>query len=512
MRAEFDNRDGAGRERGGFGIKAGLAASALLLTGSLIGWSASAIGAGTGTGIFPTPATSAPVSAPASAPGRVIGAGNDSYAALVDEIAPAVVTVRSERRARTVSSDVPDDPLFRQFFGDRFGRRQPQERREGGLGSGVIVRPDGYILTNNHVVDGADHVKVDLTDGRTFDAKVIGTDAPSDLAVIKIDGANLHTLALGDSEKVRVGDVVLAVGNPLGVGQTVTMGIVSAKGRATGNGDGSYQDFIQTDAPINQGNSGGALVNTRGELIGINSQILSTSGGNIGIGFAIPANMARNVMTQLIDGGYVRRGLLGVTVQPVTPEIARSLGLADAHGALINSVTAGGAAEKAGIQRGDVITSINGQVVKDGNTLRNEIAEMKPGTDTQIKVLRSGKEQTFSVRLGELQVQRADAEDHGGATDDGGAGLAIEPLTRETARELGVKATGGLVVTGVRSGSRAADAGLREGDVIEEVDGQKVATVDALRGALAKPAKGPALLLVHRGETTFYATLDRHAE
>jgi len=218
-------------------------------------------------------------------------------------------------------------------------------------------------------------------------------------------------------------------------------------------------------------------------------------------------------MTQLIDGGRVRRGLLGVTIQPVTPDIARSLGLADAHGALINSVTAGGAAEKAGIQRGDVITSINGRAVKDGNTLRNEIAEMKPGSDTRIDVLRNGKEQTFSVKLGELQPQQAEAEEHsGGGPNQGGAGLSLEPLTRETARELGVKATSGLVVTSVRPGSRAADAGLREGDVIEEVDGQKVATADALRGALAKPAKGPALLLVHRGETTFYAPLDRHAE
>ena len=509
MSADFDYRDGA-RERRGLGLKAGLAAGALLLTGSLIGWSASAIGAGSGGGIMPATATSAPTTPPAGAAGRVVGGGTDSYAGLVDEIAPAVVTVRMERRVRTTSSDVPDDPMFRQFFGDRFGRRQPQERREGGLGSGVIVRPDGYILTNNHVVDSADQVKVDLTDGRTFNAKVVGTDAPSDLAVLKIDGSNLHTLALGDSEKVRVGDVVLAVGNPLGVGQTVTMGIVSAKGRATSNGNQSYEDFIQTDAPINQGNSGGALVNTRGELIGVNSQILSPSGGNIGIGFAIPANMARNVMTQLIEGGHVRRGLLGVTVQPVTPEIARSLGLGDAHGALINSVSPGGAADKAGIRRGDVITSINGQTVKDGNTLRNEIGAMKPGSETHVGILRDGKEQTFTVKLGEVQAQ-GEAEDGGGASDESGAGLTIEPLTRETAQQLGITATSGLLVTGVRPGSRAADSGLREGDVIEEADGQKVATADALKSALAKPAKGPALLLVHRGDATFYAPLERHA-
>ena len=238
------------------------------------------------------------------------------------------MTIRSEKRIRNVSQDLPDDPLFRQFFGQRGrGSARMPERREGALGSGVIVRADGYVLTNHHVIDGADQVRVELSDGRSLKAQVVGSDAPSDLAVLKIDGHDLQTLTLGDSEQVRVGDVVLALGNPLGVGQTVTMGIVSAKGRATGMGDGSFEDFIQTDAPINQGNSGGALVSTRGELVGINSQILSPSGGNIGIGFAIPANMARNVMTQLIDKGHVRRGMLGVTVQPMTSELARSLGI-----------------------------------------------------------------------------------------------------------------------------------------------------------------------------------------
>jgi serine protease Do len=515
MQSEF-NQTPPAPTRGAFRTKAGLSAGALILTGSLVGWSAAAIGAGPSPSPVPAPA---PVAAPAGAGSRTIGASADSYAPLVDQIAPAVVTVTSERRVRMTSSQLPDDPLLRQFFGDQFrgGRRQqPQERREGGLGSGVIVRADGYILTNNHVVDGADQVKVELSDGRSVSAKVVGTDAPSDLAVLKIDGSNLQTLQLADSNKVRVGDVVLAVGNPLGIGQTVTMGIVSAKGRATmaGSGDGSYQDFIQTDAPINQGNSGGALVNTQGELIGINSQILSPSGGNIGIGFAIPANMARNVMAQLIDHGNVRRGLLGVSVQPVTSDIARSLHIEDARGALVNSITAGGAAEKAGLQRGDIITAINGTAVKDTNSLRNEVGQMLPGTDVKVTLLRDGKEQTVNVRLG--QAQAADAAEGGdrrgpGAGSGSGFGLSVEPLTRDTARQLGVAAASGLVITSVEPSSRAADAGLREGDVIEQVDGVKVTTADGLRAALGKSARTPALLLVHRGEATVYVTIDRTA-
>jgi Do/DeqQ family serine protease len=456
----------------------------------------------------------APITAPAAAAGRTIGASGDTYAPLVEQIAPAVVTITSERRVKLTSQQLPDDSLLRQFFGDQFrGRQMPRERREGGLGSGVIVRADGYILTNNHVVDNADRVKVEMADGRSFDAKVVGTDAPSDLAVLKIDGSNLHTLPLADSDRVRVGDVVLALGNPLGIGQTVTMGIVSAKGRSTsvGPSNDSYQDFIQTDAPINEGNSGGALVNTQGELIGINSQILTPSGGNIGIGFAIPANMAHNVMAQLIDHGNVRRGLLGVTVQGVTPDIARSLKIEDAKGVLVNSVTAGGAAEKAGVQRGDIITSINGAAVKDTNSLRNEISQMMPGTDVKVQLVRDGKEQTVNVRLGEMQGSHAEGEDSHKGASSSGFGLAVEPLTRETARQLGVGVTTGLVVTNVEPSSRAADAGLRQGDVIEEVDGAKVTTGDGLRSALGKPANRPALLLVHRGDASFYVTMERNS-
>ncbi|HSC26301.1 MAG TPA: Do family serine endopeptidase [Vicinamibacterales bacterium] len=375
-----------------------IAATALLMSGTVIGWS---IGSGA-AGAAPAPGVGAGAPA-ASAVSRIGGGGVDSYADVVEEVAPAVVTIRAERRLTRTSQGMPDDPWFREFFGPRFQVPDPGPRRERGLGSGVIVRPDGYILTNHHVIDGATAVKVELTDGRTFDARVVGSDAPSDLAVLRIDGDNLATLALADSDAVRVGDVVLAVGNPLGVGQTVTLGIVSAKGRATGLGDGSYEDFIQTDAPINRGNSGGALVSTRGELIGINSQILSPSGGNIGIGFAIPSNMARHVMTQLIERGEVRRGLLGVTVQPVTSDIARSLGLDSVHGALVNTVQPGGPADKAGVRSGDVITAINGTPVKDGNMLRNEVAQLAPGTEATIAVFRDGRTRTLTATLAELE-------------------------------------------------------------------------------------------------------------
>lgn len=267
----------------------------------------------------------------------------------------------------------------------------------------MIVHADGTILTNHHVVDGAEQIKVELPNHRVFDAKVIGSDPPSDLAVLKIDAKDLPVLALADSDKVRVGDIALAIGNPLGIGQTVTAGIISAKSRYTGLSDGSFEDFLQTDAPINQGNSGGALINSTGELIGINSQILSTSGGNIGIGFAIPSNMARNVMDQLIKTGKVHRGQLGVGIQPMTPELAQQFGLSETRGVLINTVAENGPAAKAGIRRGDVIVAFNGKPVSDGNTLRNQIAGTLPGTEVKLTIVRDKREQEIPVTLGEYQ-------------------------------------------------------------------------------------------------------------
>jgi serine protease Do len=480
-------------------------AAAALLTGSLVGWTASDLGR----------VTAAPSTPPAAVKPADTVPGV-SYAAVVEQISPAVVTIRSERRVRRVRQDVPDDSPLREFF-EQFGYGQPRgngraipDRREGGLGSGVIVRPDGYILTNHHVVDSAEQVTVELKDGRSFKAKIVGSDQPSDLAVLKIDGSNLHTLALADSNAVRVGDVVLALGNPLGVGQTVTMGIVSAKGRSTpGTADGSFEDFIQTDAPINRGNSGGALVSTTGQLVGINTLIVTPSGGNIGIGFAIPANMARNVMNQLIEHGEVRRGMLGVTIQPVTSDIARSLGLQQVRGALVNSVNAGGPAEKAGIQRGDVITAVNGQAIVDGNELRNQVSQLQPGSSAKLTVLRGGREHTFTVTLAELQRASNEPAERGEQADSTGFGMSVAPLTRENARELGVKATSGVVINDVQPGSRAANAGLRPGDVIVEIDRKPVETVDGLRAAL-QAGNRPALVLVERGDATVFVTMERN--
>jgi len=334
-----------------------------------------------------------------------------SYADVVSKVAPAVVTIHSQMRARQPQQfPFTDDPFFRQFFGNRGAPEAPVERTREGLGSGVIIDANGYILTNHHVVDGADQIKVDLNDNRTLSASVVGSDPPSDLAVLKIDASNLPVIALGDSDRTRVGDVVLAIGNPLGVGQTVTMGIVSAKGRQTGLSNGSFEDFLQTDAPINQGNSGGALVNTASELVGINSQILSPSGGSIGLGFAVPSNMARTVMDQLIKSGKVRRGQLGITVLKIPSEGASKLGVREGPGVVVYQVQPGSAAERAGLRKGDVITALNGTAVTDSNSFRNAIASSAPQTEVTLTVKRDGKEQQVRATLGEFTPPQAEQQ------------------------------------------------------------------------------------------------------
>ena len=349
--------------------------------------------------------TTAPTNPPATMPVA-------SYADVVAKAAPAVVTIHSQMRVRQPQQyPFMNDPFFRQFFGDRGQQQAPSEQTREGLGSGVIVREDGYILTNHHVIDGADKIQVDLNDKRTLEAQVVGSDAPSDLAVLKINASGLPVLAMGDSDRTRVGDVVLAIGNPLGVGQTVTMGIISAKGRQTGLSNGSFEDFLQTDAPINRGNSGGALVSTNQELIGINSQILSPSGGSIGLGFAIPSNMARTVMEQLINNGKVRRGQLGVTVLRIPSEQASQLGATQGPGVVVYQVQSGSGADRAGLRQGDVITALNGATVEDPNTFRNTIASTQPGTDVTLTVKRGGNERQVRVTLGEFTPQPERSED-----------------------------------------------------------------------------------------------------
>jgi serine protease Do len=447
---------------------------------------------------------------------HAIAGGRDSYADIVDVVAPAVVTIRTEGKASMSPTQFEGDEFFRRFFGDQFGqgngRRMPQMRKQRALGSGVIVTTDGYLLTNFHVVEGADDIRVELTDGRALSAKLVGSDKPSDLALLKMDGSNFDAVGIGDSDGVKVGDVVLAVGNPLGVGQTVTMGIISAKGRSTGVGDGSYEDFLQTDAPINHGNSGGALVNTKGELVGINSQILSNSDGNIGIGFAIPANMAKSVMEQLRTKGKVTRAQLGVTVQQVTSEMAQSLGLKETGGAIISSVTAGSAAERAGLKQGDVITSFNGQAVHDFNTLRNRVAAAGPGTAADVAIVRDGAEKHVSVKLDEANpetsARRGQRDDSENSDDKAALGVSVAPLTPELADRLGApKNARGIVVQDVAPDGRAADAGIRSGDIIESVNRQPVRTVDELRSALKASSDKPALLLINREGREVFVTV-----
>lgn len=441
-------------------------------------------------------------------------APQNSYAEVVSRVAPAVITIRAEKIVRAPQQfPFSDDPFFRGLFGNR-GQQQPQEQRQQALGSGVVVSADGYILTNHHVVDGAENIKVDMNDGRTLDAKLIGSDPPSDLALLKVTATGLTYMTPGDSDKVRVGDVALAIGNPLGIGQTVTMGIISAKGRSTaGPGSGNFEDFLQTDAPINHGNSGGALVNTLGELIGINSQIApGETGGNIGIGFAIPSNMAKTVMDQLVKNGKVRRGQLGISVTRVSSDMAASLNMPDVKGVIINSVRSGSAAEKAGLRQGDVITAINDNPVTETNAFRNRVASNAPGTEITLTVMRDSKEQKIRATLGEFseETARAENENEGGGsnprtTGGGKLGVSVEPITPDIAQELQLKpGTTGVVVTAVDPSGPAVEAGIQRGDVIQEVNRQPVKSADDLRAAIDKNGNKPALLLLNRrGETAF---------
>ena len=449
----------------------------------------------------------------------VVDGVRTSYADVVEKTSPAVVQIFSERKSKAQPQQFPfgDDDFFRQLIPRQNQQQQQRPQVERGTGSGVIVSADGSVLTNHHVIDGAEKITVRMLDGKTFDAKIVGSDAPSDLALLKIETANLPFLTLGNSDSVRVGDIVLAIGNPLGIGQSVTAGIISAKGRRTGLSDGSFEDFLQTDAPINRGNSGGALVNLAGELIGINSQILSSGqgGGSIGIGFSIPSNMAKSVFEQLQKNGKVRRGMLGVNIQNISEDVAKSLELKDTKGVLVSNVRAGSAADKAGVKRGDIITAINGEKVEDGNVLRNKVASTMPGTEIKLTVFRDGQEQQFTAVLDEFDTETAKKENQQEQENEenptkpsGKLGLDLKPLTPDEAKKLQLpEGSTGLLVTDVDSNGAAAEEGIARGDVILEVNRKPVETLDDMKAALEKSGDRPILLLVARRGQVSYLTV-----
>jgi serine protease Do len=420
---------------------------------------------------------------------------------------PAVVKISASKMVKTQATEM--DPMLRQFFGGNFGngQQQPNSHREGGLGSGVVVSPDGYILTNNHVVDGATDVRVTLADRREFKAKIVGTDPKTDVAVLKIEASGLTPITVGDSAKMQIGDAVLAIGNPYGVGQTVTMGIVSATGRSNLQIE-DYEDFIQTDAAINPGNSGGALVNDRGELIGINTAILAPgSGGNQGIGFAVPVNLARNVMDQITTHGEVTRSYLGVTIQEVTPSLAKAIGLNGPAGALVNDVQPDSPGQKAGLKSGDVIVEINGRKIIESNELRMNVSMMEPGQNVKLKVFRDGKTIDVNANVGALPGKKIEkASNESSAAEKAMLGVAVEELTAQDARQLKLSpTTKGVVVTDVDPGSQAAAAGLQRGDVIQQVNRKPVTSADEFANAV-RQSNGEALLLINReGNKIFLA-------
>lgn len=464
-----------------------------------------------------------PAQQPQTPPAPVVVDGvRTSYADVVEKTSPAVVRIESQVKTNVSAPQAPngEEDFFKNF--PMMPQQQQRPRVERGLGSGVIVNNEGIILTNAHVIDGADKITVILSNNKTYEAKLIGEDKPSDLAVIKIEGENFPFLTLGNSDNVRIGDIVLAIGNPLGVGQTVTQGIISAKGRRTGLSDGSlgsFQDFLQTDAAINRGNSGGALVNVSGELIGINSQILSPSGGSIGIGFSIPSNMAKSVMDQLVQNGKVRRGMLGVGIQDLTEKTAKALQLKETSGVLVNDVKEGSSAEKAGIKRGDIIISINGEKVEDGNVLRNKVAGTLPGSSIKIVVMREGKQEEFTATLDEFDLAKApttngeqsEKEVPSIENQSGKLGLSLRPLTPQIAKQLGLpESSSGLVVEEVDPNGAAAEEGISRGDVILTINQQPVKTLDEVKAILDKASDQPILLLISsKGRTVFLTVTPR---
>jgi len=432
-----------------------------------------------------------------------------AMAEVAEAVKPAVVNISTSRTVKIPRERFTpffEDPFFKRFFGDEFGFPQiPEERKTMSLGSGVIVSPDGYILTNNHVIRGAEEIKVLLSDKREFKGEVKGTDPKTDLAVIKIGATDLPTIPWGDSNKLKVGEIVLAIGNPYGLNQTVTMGIVSAVARAN-VGIADYEDFIQTDVAINPGNSGGAMVNSKGELVGINTAIFSVTGGYQGIGFAIPSNMAKAVMDSLIKKGKVTRGWLGVSVQSITPELAKQFNLKEDYGALIGDVIEKSPAEKAGIERGDVVVEYGGKKIDEPYNLRNMVANTLPGTEVEIKLIREGEVKAIKVKIGELptEISKTPADEYENVL----RGVMVEDLTPLLRQQLSVPLkVKGVVITNIDEGS-PAEKKFMVGDVIQEVNKKKITNIKEYEEVVSKIKPGEtALVVVFRGGSSHYIIL-----
>ncbi len=431
----------------------------------------------------------------------VLSKTGEALAAVVEAVKPAVVNISTVKTIR-LRDPFFDDPFFRRFFGEPFGI--PRERRQTGLGSGVIVDPSGYILTNNHVIRGADEIKVTLFDRREFKGKIIGTDPKTDLAVVKIDAKDLPYIELGDSDKLKVGELVIAIGNPYGLNQTVTMGIVSATGRAN-VGIADYEDFIQTDAAINPGNSGGALVNVKGELVGINTAIFSTTGGYQGIGFAIPSNMAKAVMEQLIKHKKVIRGWLGVSIQALSPDMRRHFGLKEEKGVLINQVYENSPAEKAGLREEDIILQYNGKDITDPTQLRNLVASTPPGKVVELKIFRDGRIISLKVTIEELPQEVVAAR---GEYDNALKGVVVQDITPEIRREMDIpQRIKGVIVAGISEESPAVGY-LQKGDVIMAINRIRINnTKDYHRVVSQLKDSNNIMLFVYRDGQTFHLTL-----
>jgi len=463
----------------------------------------------------------APVPAPLARPVAtapqlpMTGGSGKNFVEIAKSVKPAVVNIAAARTGK--SGEGPqgshfDNPFFRRFFGDELKRERPKEPKEKGQGSGVIVDPSGLIITNNHVVDKADDIRVVLSDKREFKARLIGTDSKTDIAVIKIEATGLSPIAWADSDQVEVGEFVLAVGSPFGLTQTVTMGIVSAVGRAS-MGIAEYEDFIQTDAAINPGNSGGALVNVRGELVGINTAIVSQSGGNMGIGFAVPSNLAHSIMDQLVRTGKVVRGWLGVSIQELSPELARQFGMTETKGVLVSDVMEDSPAKKAGFERADVIVEFDGKPMHSPTHLRNAVAQTPLGKKVSITLIRDKTLTTLDVTIVEQPKSIAQSGSEESEESIAPAGvlsdLEVHEFTEELAGRYGIKSSErGVVVTRVRPGSMVEEIGVREGDLILEINRKAVTsltTYERLRSNLSK--NQAVLLLIKRQGRSLYLTL-----